>query len=124
MSRRTRQGPDRPIDDGSVMTAPAATMVRRFIGEMWEQRRPELADEVLHVVAEGDRVAVLFECAGTHRGVFGGIEPTGRAVRFWEAGFFRVLDGMVIEGDFVADRLGVRIQLGVLPEDFGTNSHR
>jgi hypothetical protein len=53
--------------------------------------------------------------------VFGGIEPTGRTIRFRESGFFRVRNGMVTDADYVADGLGARIQLGVLPETFWTD---
>jgi predicted ester cyclase len=67
---------------------------------------------------------VLFEIAGTHQGVFGGIDPTGRSVRILEAGFFTVEGEHVVEADFVSDGLGLRIQLGVLPEDFWTNPYR
>jgi predicted ester cyclase len=75
-------------------------------------------------VTEGHTVAVLVDFVGTHEGTFGRIEPTGRKIRFREARFFRIEHGLVVEGDFVSDGLGARIQLGVLPEDFWTNPHR
>jgi predicted ester cyclase len=84
---------------------------------------PDLTVRVLHLVAnEGQgTVAALFEAAGTHEGPFGGIEPTGRRMRFLEAGFFTVREGKVVAADWVSDGLGLRIHLGVLPEDFWTN---
>jgi predicted ester cyclase len=87
---------------------------------------PDMAVSIVHVVADETRgtVAVLFEVSGTHRGVFGGIGPTGRSVRMLEAGFFTVEGEHVVAADFVSDGLGLRIQLGVLPEDFWTNPHR
>lgn len=87
---------------------------------------PDMAVRVLHLVADEARgeVGVLFEVSGTHEGVFGGIEPTGRSIRMREAGFFTVEGGMVVAADFVSDGLGLRIQLGVLPEDFWTNPSR
>jgi predicted ester cyclase len=106
--------------DGRVV---GREFVRRNIARM-HRGFSDLALEITHLVVEGDRVALMFEWVGTHDGPFGGIEPTGRTIRFREAGFFRVEDDMVIEGDFVADGLGARIQLGVLPEDFWTNPHR
>ncbi len=84
----------------------------------------DFSPEITDLVSDGARVAVMVEWTGTHDGPFAGIEPTGRRVRFREACFFRVEDGTVIEGDFVADGLDVRIQLGILPEDFWTNPHR
>jgi predicted ester cyclase len=87
---------------------------------------PDMAVSIVHVVADETRgsVAVLFEVSGTHQGVFGGIEPTGRSVRMLEAGFFTVEGEHVVAADFVSDGLGLRIQLGVLPEDFWSNPHQ
>jgi predicted ester cyclase len=87
---------------------------------------PDMTLRVLHLVADETQgtVAVLFELSGTHQGVFGGIEPTGRVVHMLEAGFFTVENEQVVAADWVADGLGLRIQLGVLPEDFWTNPHR
>lgn len=84
---------------------------------------PDHTIQVLHLVASGDDVAVMFEHSGTHLGEFGGIPPTGRSMRFLEAGFFRVQDGQVIAADWVSDGTGLRIDLGVLPKDFWSNPH-
>lgn len=85
---------------------------------------PDHSVRILMLVASGDDVAVLFEHTGTHQGTFGGIEPTGKQMSFLESGFFKVADDQVISGDFVSDGLGLRIQLGVLPEDFWQNPQR
>lgn len=87
---------------------------------------PDMTARILHLVADEveGKVAVLFELSATHRGVFGGIEPTGRPVKMLEAGFFTVEGGYVVAADWVSDSLGLRIQLGVLPEDFWTNPRR
>ena len=87
---------------------------------------PDMTVRIVHLVADEARgaVAVLFELTGTHLGVFGGIEPSGRQATMLEAGFFTVETGQVIAAEFVSDGLGLRIQLGVLPEDFWTNPHR
>lgn len=86
---------------------------------------PDYTIRILHLVANEEQreVAALFELTGTHLGLFGGIEPTGRSVTMLEAGFFTVENGQVIAADWVSDGLGLRIQLGVLPEDFWTNPH-
>ena len=95
--------------------------VRRNIARM-HAAFPDLRLEIRHLVVQGDLVAALFTLSGTHGGVFAGVEATGRPVSFQEAGFFTVRNGMVVAADYVADGLGVRIQLGVLPADFWTNS--
>ena len=97
--------------------------VRRNIARM-HAAFPDFSVDVHHLVTDGDRVAALFTQGGTHQGNFAGVEPTGRTVRFLEAGFFHVRNGMVIAADYVSDGLGARIQLGVLPDDFWTNSRR
>ena len=106
--------------DGEVV---GRDFVRRNIARVHDAFS-DLRFEITHLVAEGDQVAVMVNWVGTHAGVFGGIDPTGRTIRFREACFFRIEDGMVVAGDFVADGIGARIQLGVLPEDFWTNPHR
>ena len=95
--------------------------VRRNLARM-HTAFPDLSVELIHLVVQGDRVAALFALAGTHRGPFAGLEATERKVRFLEAGFFTVRDGMVVSADYVSDSLGARIQLGILAEDFWTNS--
>ena len=87
---------------------------------------PDHTIRILHLVAneEQGEVAVLFEHAGTHQGTFGGMEPTGNAMTFLEAGFFRVANGRGVSADWVSDGIGLRIALGYLPEDFWKNPHR
>jgi predicted ester cyclase len=84
---------------------------------------PDHTVRILHLVADGDQVAVLFEHTGTHQGVFGGMEPTGRTMRFREAGFFTVANGRVVSTDWVSDGIGLRIDLGFLPRDFWKDPH-
>jgi predicted ester cyclase len=96
--------------------------VRRNIARM-HTAFPDLSLDLRHLVVQGDSVAALFSLKGTHGGVFAGVEPTGRPVNFQEAGFFIVRNGMVVAADYVADGIGARIQMGVLPEDFWTNSN-
>jgi predicted ester cyclase len=87
---------------------------------------PDHTIRILRLVAHEERgeVAVLFEHTGTHKGPFGGMEPTGRAMRFLESGFFTVEGEHVVAADWVSDGIGLRIALGYLPEDFWANPHR
>jgi predicted ester cyclase len=84
---------------------------------------PDHTVRILQLVSNEDQVAVLFEHSGTHQGVFGGMEPTGRTMRFLEAGFFLVANGRVVSTDWVSDGIGLRIELGFLPKDFWKNPH-
>ncbi len=125
-------------------TSPAE-LVRRLVDEVINARDPEALDaiaqprfaaaarewmdpfrssfpdfrmEVVSVVAEGDRAAAHFRCAGTHTRPWRGFEPTGRRFEgIDEIYFFRVADGRLAGVDAVLeDDLGRMRQLGLLDE--------
>jgi predicted ester cyclase len=73
---------------------------------------PDRVDIVEQVIADGDRVGLLFRLTGTHQGNLFGIPPTGRKVDVHEAAILRVADGRVVEGWFLADEAGLLKQLG------------
>jgi len=73
---------------------------------------PDRVDVIENIVAEGDRVAMLWRLNATHTGNLFGIPPTGKRIDIYEAGFFRVVDGKIVEGWFMCDELGLLIQLG------------
>ena len=54
---------------------------------------PDRVDAIENIVAEGDRVAMLWRLNATHTGNLFGIPPTGKKIDIYEAGFFRVVDG-------------------------------
>jgi predicted ester cyclase len=73
---------------------------------------PDRVDVVEQVIADGDRVGLLFRLTGTHKGDLFGIPPTGRKVDVYEAAILRLADGRVVEGWFMADEAGLLKQLG------------
>jgi predicted ester cyclase len=73
---------------------------------------PDRADAIENIVAEGDRVGMLFRVTGTHRGNLFGIPATGRPIDVYEAGIYRLRDGRVTEAWFMADEAGLLKQLG------------
>jgi predicted ester cyclase len=73
---------------------------------------PDRVDIVEQVIADGDRVGLLFRLTGTHKGNLFGIPPTGRKVDVYEAAILRIADGRVIEGWFMADEAALLKQLG------------
>jgi len=74
---------------------------------------PDRVDVIEDIIAEDDRVGMLWRLTGTHNGNLFGIPPTGRKVDIHEIGWFRLADGRITEGWFMADELGLLKQLGV-----------
>ena len=73
---------------------------------------PDRVDVIEDIIAEDDRVGMLWRLTGTHGGNLFGIPPTGRKVDIHEIGLFRLADGRITEGWFMADELGLLKQLG------------
>jgi predicted ester cyclase len=120
----------------SVNTITPAEVVRRYLGEALsggdsealealvagaELRRhvtslrrafPDFAVKVRVLIADVDWVGVHLTGGGTHRGVFQGVPPTGRA---WTAGctaLYRVADGRIVDAWVTWDLLAILEQLG------------
>ena len=76
---------------------------------------PDLVVTLDDAFAAGDRVAARITLRGTHLGVYGGLEPSGRRVTWTGISIFRVEDGRIVESWSERDRLGLRRQLAVTP---------
>ena len=74
---------------------------------------PDRVDVIEDIIAEGDRVGMIWRLRGTHKGNLFGIAPTGKKIDIWEIGVFRLVGGRITEGWFMADEVGVLRQLGV-----------
>ncbi|MGC4193105.1 MAG: ester cyclase [Thermomicrobiales bacterium] len=74
---------------------------------------------VERMVASGNDVAVMVRLDGRHTGTIKGFAATGRAVSCREAAFWEIdpETGLIVGGDFVADTLMARIQIGVVSPD-------
>jgi predicted ester cyclase len=73
---------------------------------------PDRIDVIEDIIADGDRVGLLFRVSGTQRGNFYGIPATGRKIDIHEIGFFRLVEGRIVETWFMADEAGLLLQLG------------
>jgi len=73
---------------------------------------PDRVDIIEDVIADGDRVGLLFRVTGTQRGNLFGIPATGRRIDVYELGFYRLAGGQVVETWFMADEAAVLKQLG------------
>ena len=73
---------------------------------------PDRVDVIEEVIAEGDRVGLLFRLTGTHQGNLFGIAPTGKTIDVYEAAILRIANNQIAEGWFMADEAGLLKQLG------------
>ena len=92
----------------------AARRVKRLFTEFYIAF-PDWREEIVELVAEGNRVAGRFTCSGTHRGEFLGEAPTGKRMEVEEVFFLRVKDGKFVDFWALEDSLGRMRQLGLLP---------
>jgi predicted ester cyclase len=76
---------------------------------------PDLRYEVVQMVADGDKVWGHFRSQGTNEGPFMGEPPTGKAMQIDVIDIARFEDAKMVEHWGVPDRLGVLLQLGLLP---------
>lgn len=73
---------------------------------------PDRVDVMERVIADGDRVGLLFRVTGTQTGNFFGIAPTGRRVEVYEVALLRLVNGQMVEGWFMMDEAKLLRQLG------------
>jgi steroid delta-isomerase-like uncharacterized protein len=76
---------------------------------------PDLSLDLRDVIAEGDRVAVLYTLRGTHEGELMGVPASGQRVSSEGMVFARFRAGRVIERWGVQDMLTLLQQIGALP---------
>ena len=81
---------------------------------MW-RAFPDFSVTIKLQIAEGDMVATLKTCSGTHEGEFMGIPATGRRVAFDVFDMLRVRDGQVVEHWMVQDDARLMRELGMAP---------
>lgn len=74
------------------------------------------------LIAEGDKVAVLWTTRGTHVGDFVGIPPTGKNYTIQGVDIWQIRDGRIAEHWDVVDIYGFLSQIGALPAPSGTTA--
>ena len=72
---------------------------------------PDLRVSIETSLAAGDKAAASFVYGGAHGGVYYGVAPTGRPMRFTSCDIFRVRDGRIAEHWGMGDIAGVLAQL-------------
>lgn len=77
---------------------------------------PDSRIKIESCVAEGDKVVTRWTLTGTHGGIFQGIQPTGRPIRFNGLEFNRVVNGRLVEHWAMFDNVALLRQIGAFPE--------
>jgi predicted ester cyclase len=85
---------------GSTLTGRAE--LRRYI-ETVRAAFPDWDNRIDEMLAVGDRVVTRMTWSGTHKGRLGDLEPTGAAVEYVGAAFFRLSAGVIDEAWVVGD---------------------
>jgi predicted ester cyclase len=73
---------------------------------------PDRVDVIERVIADGDRVGLLFRVTATHTGGFFGVPPSGRQIDVYEVAFLRLANGQLVEGWFMMDEVALLKQMG------------
>jgi predicted ester cyclase len=72
---------------------------------------PDLRVTLEASLADGDMAAASFVYEGTHSGLYLGVQPTGRHLRFTSCDIFRLANGKIAEHWGMGDIAGIMSQL-------------
>src|SRR5258706_2288099 len=72
---------------------------------------PDFTNALDDLIVEGDSIAARLTYRGTHRGELLGIAPTGRAIEYSGAAFFKIAGGKIASGWVLGDTTGLKGQL-------------
>jgi predicted ester cyclase len=87
--------------------------LRRFHRALWEAF-PDASLTVQDMLVEDDRAALRYRLAGTHRGPYLGVAPTGAAIDVQAMMVVRVRDGLLAEEWHSPTELAILRQLGAI----------
>ena len=111
---------DRFIAENAGGNDPDFGMGREGFKQQWRKWRdafPDIHFAIEEIIAEGDTVVARWTLTGTQSGPFLGIAPTGRTIRVGGISMDHLRDGVLVSGFDGWDNLGLRQQLGAIPED-------
>jgi predicted ester cyclase len=78
---------------------------------------PDFKTTLNQIVAEGDKVIVLTNTTGTHKGPFlfaPGVQPTGKVLSFQTADLYRIENGKIAEHQDVIEIMGMLQRMGAI----------
>lgn len=74
---------------------------------------PDWHEEIVDIIAEGDKVVTRYKSTGTHKGIFNGLDSTGNKVTIFETSIYRIANGRLVEQWGFPDALSLDRQLKV-----------
>ena len=72
---------------------------------------PDWHEEIVDIIAEGDKVVTRYKSTGTHQGMFNGLDSTGNKVTIFETSIYRIANGKLVEQWGFPDALSLDRQL-------------
>ena len=87
--------------------------IRQLYGE-WMSAFPDVAVHAQETLIDGDRSVLMITAAGTDRGGFMSLPPTGKSFRLSMVLALTVADGLVVRYRSVYDFTGLLVQVGNL----------
>lgn len=87
-------GPLQCVEGQCRMTGPIT--MKALVGRL-RSAFPNVTFHILQMIAERDRVAVHFIGAGTHKGKFGNVDPSGKEVDIVGSAIHRVVGGKITD---------------------------
>jgi steroid delta-isomerase-like uncharacterized protein len=93
-------------------TAPPGPEGQKAVASLFRAAFPDVHLTVNLMVADQETVVARWTMAGTQRGAWGGIAPTGKSISFAGVNIFRFAAGKVVEIWNHRDDLGLMQQLG------------
>jgi len=94
------------------------TQGREAISEAAKQFRaamPDFHDQMIQIVAEGNRVYYLGRVTGTHSGNFFQFPPSGNKISVTGINGFHLENGKIVEAWGIFDVMGLMQQMGIGP---------
>ena len=101
------------IDHNPMPGQPPGLEGVKYIFKSLKAAMPDFSEEIVDMVAEGDKVVVQSISRGTHQGELMGIPPTEESVTISGITIDRIADGKIVETWGNWDALGMLGQLGV-----------
>jgi steroid delta-isomerase-like uncharacterized protein len=79
---------------------------------------PDYHVTIEEMIAENDKVVLVWSHRGTHRGLYEGVPPTGKVIIGRHISIYRLFEGQIIDADGVWDAASIWQQLGLIPDHF------